>query len=98
MINSNDSFSYENGVLNIRNQRRSGGGGGGGDDDDEIDIDDGDVPLGELPEITIEDPDVPLAGLPDAGGFPVESLALVGAGMMLAGWMLGKKKEDDEEK
>lgn len=96
MLNSNSNFAWEDGVLNIRNQRRSGGGGGGdsGDDDDDyVTIDDEDVPLGN---VTIEDPQIPLAGLPDAGGFPVESLALIGAGMMLAGWALGRKKNDED--
>ena len=94
MLNSNSNFAWEDGVLNIRNQRRSGGGGDSGDDDDDyVTIDDEDVPLGN---VIIEDPQIPLSGLPDAGGFPVESLALIGAGMMLAGWALGRKKNDED--
>lgn len=53
------------------------------------------TPLAKAPQdlVTIDDEDTPLGGLPRTGGFPVGLLAVIGAVLFGAGYVLDRKKK-----
>lgn len=73
-----------------------------------VEIDDPDIPLGDLPstdpdappeEIEIDDPDIPLGDIPQTGQlwWPVPLMGVVGLFLLLIGCIRRRRSEYDEE-